>query len=126
MAYEHKPNSGSLFKNEYKTADNQPSMKGSGKISLMLTEANVLQIQQLLQQGIAPAQIASQMNASVMTDVDIAAWTNVSKDNKKYFGLKIEKIEEMPVNNDPQAQYRSAPGQAAPAPDAPKDDDIPF
>jgi len=29
--YEHKPNSGTMFPNKYKTADNHPDMKGDGK-----------------------------------------------------------------------------------------------
>ena len=31
MAFEHKPGSFSLFKNDRKTADNQPDYKGPGK-----------------------------------------------------------------------------------------------
>lgn len=33
MAFEHQPNSGSLFKNDRKTKDTQPGWRGSGKIN---------------------------------------------------------------------------------------------
>lgn len=97
--YVQKNNSGSLFKNDRKENDLQPSMKGSAKVNGQ--------------------------------EFWVSAWTNTSQKGDKYISFKLEPKEEIPVNTDPQAQYRSAPTQAAPvtpapAPDAPKDDDIPF
>lgn len=99
--YVQKDNSGSLFKNDRKENDLQPSMKGSAKVNGQ--------------------------------EFWVSAWTNTSQKGDKYISFKLEPKEEIPVNTDPQAQYRSAPGQAAPAPAqaapapvAAQDDEIPF
>lgn len=97
--YVQKNNSGSLFKNDRKENDLQPSMKGSAKVNGQ--------------------------------EFWVSAWTNTSQKGDKYISFRLEPKEEIPVNTDPQAQYRRAPAQpaAAPAqaaPVAPQDDEIPF
>ncbi len=96
--YVQPDNSGSLFKNDKKENDRQPSMKGSAKVNGQ--------------------------------EFWVSAWTNTSQKGDKYISFKLEPKEEIPVNTDPQAQYRRAPAQAAPqaapAPVAAQDDEIPF
>jgi hypothetical protein len=97
--YVQPDNSGSLFKNDKKENDRQPSMRGSAKVNGQ--------------------------------EFWVSAWTNTSQKGDKYISFKLEPKEEIQETTDPQAQYRSAPGQAASAPasapaPAPQDDDIPF
>ena len=72
MAYQHKPNEMSLFKNKHKTDSSHPSMTGSGKIS-----ASEL--------GIGDGEI----------EVEVVAWTNTLKDSgEKWLKVKVKIKEE--------------------------------
>lgn len=66
MAFEHQDNSGSIFKNQYKTEDKHPDHQGSCKI---ICE-----------------------HCGHATELQISAWINDLKDDAgKYFGLKFNK-----------------------------------
>lgn len=66
MAFEHRDNSGSIFKNQYKTEEKHPDHQGSCKI------------------------ICEKCGHA--TELRISAWINDLKDNAgKYFGLKFSK-----------------------------------
>lgn len=80
MAFEHKDNSGSLFKNGYKTEPKHPDHQGSCKI-------------------VCP-------HCGVPQEWRISAWINEMKEKSgKYFGLNfnlpIAKAPETPVGYDP-------------------------
>jgi len=95
--YVQQDNSGSLFKNDKKENDRQPSMRGSAKVNGQ--------------------------------EFWVSAWTNTSQKGDKYISFKLEPKEEIQETTDPQAQYRpaaKAAPQAAPAPVAAQDDEIPF
>jgi len=62
--YEHKPNSGTMFVNGYKTSENQPDMKGEGK-------------------GECP-------HCKQTWAVDLALWKRVSKGGKGYVTLSFK------------------------------------
>ncbi len=66
MAFEHKDNSGSIFKNQYKTEDKHPDHQGSCKVVCE--------------------------KCGHATELRISAWINDLKDNTgKYFGLLFSK-----------------------------------
>jgi len=77
MAYQHKPNEMSLFKNTRKTDPSQPTMTGSGLIS-----ASEL--------GIGEGQV----------EIQVAAWMNTLKDGgEKWLKIKVQKREERETNS---------------------------
>ena len=77
MAYQHKPNEMSLFKNTRKTDPSQPTMTGSGLIS-----ASEL--------GIGEGQV----------EIQGAAWMNTLKDGwEKWLKIKVQKREERETNS---------------------------
>ncbi len=66
MAFEHKSNSGSIFKNQYKTEDRHPDHQGSCKVTCL--------------------------DCGHESELQISAWINDLKDNTgKYFGLRFSK-----------------------------------
>jgi len=66
MAFEHKPNTGSLFKNGYKTQDKHPDHQGACKVVCE--------------------------KCGHETELKISAWINLQKDNvTRYFGLVFSK-----------------------------------
>jgi len=74
MAFEHKPNELSLFKNTRKDKDTQPDYTGDGKISgaeLEIGDGEVI--------------------------VRVVAWINEMKDGTKYFKLKVQKKEDKDI-----------------------------
>jgi len=71
MPYEHKPNSGSLFKNEKKEKPNQPDYRGSCVIT--------------------PDMVGKQ--------IDIAAWLKESKNGKKFMSLAFSEPYNKPVES---------------------------
>ena len=76
MAYQHKANEMSMFKNKHKTDSSHPTMTGSGKIS-----ASEL--------GIGDGEI----------EVEVAAWTNTLKDSgEKWLKVKVKIKEEKGSN----------------------------
>jgi hypothetical protein len=81
MAFEHKPNAGSIFRNGYKTKPEHPDHQGSCKVVCE--------------------------KCGHHTDLKISAWINDLKDKTgKYFGLSFSKPQpaaqrETPVDFDP-------------------------
>jgi hypothetical protein len=66
MSFEHKPNRGSIFRNERRETDSQPTHKGDGKV-------------------VCP-------ECGVTFDVWISAWVNELKNKTgKYFSLAFDK-----------------------------------
>ena len=63
MSFEHKENSGSLFRNSYKTEEKHPDHQGDAKI------------------------VCPHCNTSTIHK--ISAWINDMKDGGKYFGLSF-------------------------------------
>ena len=77
MAYQHKPNEMSLFKNKRKVNPDQPTMTGSSVIS-----ASEL--------GIGEGQV----------EIQVAAWMNTLKDGgEKWLKIKVQKREERETNS---------------------------
>ena len=64
MAYEHKPNSGTAFKNKYKTTDAHPALKGDGK-------------------GVCP-------RCGEEWPVDLAIWSRLSQKGEKYVSISFK------------------------------------
>jgi len=83
MAYEHKQNSGSLFKNDKKQKDTDPNAKGDGVI-------------------VCP-------NCQHATDVWISAWTNRAKDGSAYQALKFNAKDEVRAKGMAQAKQAMEP-----------------
>jgi hypothetical protein len=66
MAFEHKPNTGSIFKNTYKTEDKHPDHQGACKVTCEKCGHD--------------------------TELKISAWINLQRDNvTRYFGLRFSK-----------------------------------
>jgi hypothetical protein len=78
MAFEHKPNAGSIFKNGYKTKPEHPDHQGSCKVTCEECGHN--------------------------TELKISAWINDLKDQSgKYFGLLFSKPQ--PKQNETPVDY---------------------
>jgi hypothetical protein len=71
MAYESKPNTGSLFKNDYKTAENHPDMKGDVFLDRDLMEDML------------------KKHKDSMIKFSLSAWTKQYGNGKKMLSLNI-------------------------------------
>jgi hypothetical protein len=71
MAFEHKPDRGSIFRNDYKTKDSQPTHKGDAKI-------------------VCP-------KCKEEFEAWLSAWVNETKDGAKYFSVAFDPKQEKPA-----------------------------
>jgi hypothetical protein len=76
MAYEHKPNTGTLFPNTNRVSDNYPAMNGT----LHLDKTFIIE----------------QMNKAdgPLVKISIAAWNNTSKNGIEYLGIRASDVRE--------------------------------
>ena len=110
MNYETKPNTGAIFSNKKRTADNQPNARGDCVV-------------------VCP-------HCGTSSKLLISAWTNTTKAGEKYQRIKLSPPpDEQPAPSSPSAKAAAVDRQAAqaqaggdPFPQEPqfKEDDIPF
>lgn len=72
MAYEPKPNTGSLFKNSYKERDTHPDYKGD----------------LFVDQGLLELLKKEHLNSSGLVRVAVSGWKSQTKDGQTYLSLK--------------------------------------
>ena len=92
MAYEPKPNTGSLFRNDYKTAEMHPDMKGDVHIDRSLMEDML------------------KKSNDQMVKFSLSAWSKTYGNGKKFLSINIG------------APWEGGQAQAKPAPSVSDDD----